>query len=157
MVMELWRRNTSTDQNPTHTYTTPGQYTVSLTAGNNDGNNTLTQTNYINIIYPVPVASFTANITSGTAPLNIQFNDQSTGNITSYNWSFGDGATSTEQTQHTHTPHPEPTKSQKQSQDQEEQHTNTKQPHHNKLPRTNRKLHSKHHQRNKPFKCTIHR
>ena len=89
--------NTSTIQDPTHIYNTPGTYTVTLTAGNNDGNNTITQTNYINIGYPAPIASFTTNATTGTAPLNIQFTDTSTGNINTYNWDFGDGTTSTEQ------------------------------------------------------------
>ena len=40
---------------------------------------------------PAPVANFTVNITSGSAPLAAQFNDTSTGSPTSWNWSFGDG------------------------------------------------------------------
>jgi PKD repeat protein len=44
-----------------------------------------------------PVASFTANPTSGTAPLTVQFTDTSTGSPTSWSWNFGDGATSTAQ------------------------------------------------------------
>ncbi len=42
-------------------------------------------------------ADFTANVTSGYVPLTIQFNDQSTGTPTSWNWDFGDGSTSTVQ------------------------------------------------------------
>ncbi|MFY1642828.1 PKD domain-containing protein, partial [Methanoculleus bourgensis] len=49
---------------------------------------------------PVPVhpptANFTANVTSGTAPLTLQFTDTSTGDPTTWFWDFGDGATSTE-------------------------------------------------------------
>ncbi|WP_292489682.1 GH25 family lysozyme [Methanoculleus sp. 10] len=45
---------------------------------------------------PTPVASFTANATSGTAPLPVQFTDLSTGDPTTWSWTFGDGATSTE-------------------------------------------------------------
>ena len=45
----------------------------------------------------VPVANFTSNVTNGSAPLSVQFNDTSTGNPTSWNWSFGDGQTSTVQ------------------------------------------------------------
>jgi PKD repeat protein len=37
-----------------------------------------------------PVANFTANITSGIAPINVQFNDTSTNSPTSWNWNFGD-------------------------------------------------------------------
>jgi PKD repeat protein len=43
-----------------------------------------------------PVADFSAIPTSGNRPLNVQFSSQSTGNITSYLWDFGDGSTSTE-------------------------------------------------------------
>lgn len=42
-----------------------------------------------------PVANFTANTTSTGAQSNIQFNDTSTGNPTSWKWDFGDGKTST--------------------------------------------------------------
>ena len=87
--------NTSTDQNPVYTYNTPGNYNITETVTGPGGNNT--QNNIITVNYPTPIASFTANTTSGTAPLNIQFNDQSTGNITEYYWDFGDGNTSTDQ------------------------------------------------------------
>ena len=40
---------TSTDQNPTHTYTSPGTYTVELTVTNENGDNTLAQTDYITV------------------------------------------------------------------------------------------------------------
>ena len=46
---------------------------------------------------PGPTAGFTANATAGPAPLAVRFTDASTGNLTSWNWFFGDGATSTEQ------------------------------------------------------------
>jgi PKD repeat protein len=42
-------------------------------------------------------ANFTADPTSGTEPLTVQFTDESTGSITSWSWDFGDGGTSTEQ------------------------------------------------------------
>ena len=45
----------------------------------------------------VPVANFDASATSGNAPLSINFINSSTGNITSYAWTFGDGTTSTSQ------------------------------------------------------------
>ncbi len=41
-----------------------------------------------------PLANFTASPTSGQAPLTVQFTDVSSGNITSRQWSFGDGGTS---------------------------------------------------------------
>jgi PKD repeat protein len=42
-----------------------------------------------------PVAGFVADRTNGTAPLTVQFTDQSTG-AASWLWNFGDGATSTD-------------------------------------------------------------
>ncbi len=47
------------------------------------------------IAYTVPVANFTASTVSGVAPLAMNFIDQSTGSITTYAWTFGDGTTST--------------------------------------------------------------
>lgn len=42
------------------------------------------------------VAGFTADPTSGPAPLPVQFTDASAGGATSWSWNFGDGGTSTE-------------------------------------------------------------
>jgi len=52
-----------------------------------------------------PVAAFTANPSSGVAPLTVQLDasasSDSTGTITEYNWNFGDGQTATgKQTSH---------------------------------------------------------
>jgi PKD repeat protein len=46
---------------------------------------------------PAPVADFTADRTTGQAPLSVQFTDASTGTPTSWQWTFGDGTTSTQQ------------------------------------------------------------
>ena len=56
----------------------------------NDGiaNGTTVFSNLLNVTGIAPVASFTSNITFGTAPLAIQFNDTSTNTPTSWNWSF---------------------------------------------------------------------
>jgi PKD repeat protein len=40
---------------------------------------------------PPPTADFTANPTSGSFPLTVQFTDKSTGTITAWDWNFGDG------------------------------------------------------------------
>ncbi|MEQ8675554.1 MAG: PKD domain-containing protein [Aggregatilineales bacterium] len=44
---------------------------------------------------PPPTAVFAANPLSGNAPLNVIFTNLSSGSITSYFWTFGDGFTST--------------------------------------------------------------
>jgi PKD repeat protein len=82
-------------QNPTHTYTNAGVFTVVLTASNEDGNSTYTDT--ITVNQHPPVASFTANPTTGKKPLTVQFTDTSTYSPTSWSWRFGDKGTSIEQ------------------------------------------------------------
>ncbi len=95
--------NTSTDQNPQHTYAAPGTYSVTLTATNEYGSDYELKTDYITVYGPVS-AQFTATPTGGTAPLTVQFTDLSTGGPTSWSWTFGDGNTSTAQNpQHTYT------------------------------------------------------
>jgi hypothetical protein len=50
-----------------------------------------------------PVASFDATPTTGTAPLPVTFTDTSTGQITSWQWDFGDGeSANTEDSAHTY-------------------------------------------------------
>jgi PKD repeat protein len=83
-------------QNPYHLYKIPGVYTVTLTVNNNAGADTLTMTDLITVT-SLPVAGFTANATSGTSPLAVEFKDTSTGGPTSWSWTFGDGGTSDEQ------------------------------------------------------------
>jgi PKD repeat protein len=86
--------------NPSHVYTTEGNYSVSLTATNLGGSNSTTRNWYISttdISLHVPVASFASNVTAGIMPLSVQFNDTSTQAPTSRSWNFGDGNTSTAQ------------------------------------------------------------
>jgi predicted outer membrane repeat protein len=82
----------SAEQNPSYIYTNGGTYTVSLTI-TNGGQDKITKTNYITVTTP-PSAAFSADVVTGTAPLTVQFSDQSTGDIDSWSWAFGDGGTS---------------------------------------------------------------
>ncbi len=83
--------------NPTHVYSIPGVYTVTLTVSGPGGTDTLTRTNYITVTAPPPVAGFTAAPTSGIRPLTVSFADTSTGMVSAWLWDFGDGITSTVQ------------------------------------------------------------
>jgi PKD repeat protein len=86
----------STQQNPVHIYPEAGNYTVTLTASNAAGNDTITKARYINVITSQkPVANFWGYPRSGNAPLNVTFTDNTTESPTAWNWSFGDGTYST--------------------------------------------------------------
>jgi PKD repeat protein len=88
----------STLQNPTHTYATGGTYDVTLTVTNAFGSNTLTRTGCIVLTNPPPpVAGFSANITTGSCPVVVTFTNQSSGQVNSSLWDFGDGSNSVAQ------------------------------------------------------------
>jgi len=89
---------TSTEQDPTHTYTQNGTYTVTLTV-TDDGSAIDTDTTNATVDDIGSTADFSAMPTSGDEPLAVSFTDLSVSydGITSWNWSFGDGETSTEQ------------------------------------------------------------
>ncbi len=84
---------TSTGQNPVHEYTAAGTYTVTLTAENGFGSATEVKEGYISVTAPPSAleADFTADVTSGYAPLNVHFEDLSSGDVVGYAWDFGDG------------------------------------------------------------------
>jgi PKD repeat protein len=85
--------STSTAQNPEHTYSAPGDYTVCLTASNSAGSDMTCMTVSVSINLS-PVAAFTYAVVLGGA---VEFTDVSTNDPTSWFWDFGDGNTSTEQ------------------------------------------------------------
>jgi PKD repeat protein len=92
-VWDFGDGNTSTDQNPTHTYTSSGSYTVLLTVSNQC--NTDMRTREVTIELQ-PVAAFgTSQSTTGCADYTINFTDNSTSNPTAWNWSFPGGTPAT--------------------------------------------------------------
>jgi PKD repeat protein len=91
----------STEQNPSHVYTTSGssitnKYTVTLTAINVNGDDKETKVDYITVTQ-TPIAEFTVDDRQGKAPFIVKFHDLSAGSPTTWAWEFGDAATSTEQ------------------------------------------------------------
>jgi parallel beta-helix repeat protein len=84
----------ATARNATHTFAVPGKYKVTLTV--TDGGDNVTQkTGYITVLVQSPTANFTANVTAGSWPPCVQFNDTAFSDIfngpTAWQWSFGDG------------------------------------------------------------------
>lgn len=86
---------TSTQENPNHTYAQSGLYTVTLIAYNNSGSDTVIKVDQV-LVDPSPVASFNSNPDPPTeliAPADIFFNNISV-NANTYHWDFGDSTTS---------------------------------------------------------------
>lgn len=92
----------SYDENPSYTFTTAGNYSVNLTAGNEYGYNITPFSAFVNVsannVTP-PLAAMAIDTAprSGTAPLTVYFIDGSWHTPTSWNWSFGDGNYSSDQ------------------------------------------------------------
>ncbi len=79
--------NTSTLENPTHLYNSPGTYIVTLIASN--GIDTDDDVSTI-VVYPTPIVDFIYNISGDT----VQFIDQTPGGIAQWSWNLGNGTTS---------------------------------------------------------------
>jgi PKD repeat protein len=85
----------SSEENPTHTYTTSGEFTAILTI--TYGDFTSIDKDFITVSSLSPVAEFSGSPLIGAAPLIVAFNDASTEFPTSWLWDFGDSGSSTEQ------------------------------------------------------------
>ena len=80
--------NNSTQQNPTHTFSGCGTYTVTLIVTNSNTNSDTTQRTVNVLCNPVP--NFTVSGTTGCAPYCAIFTDQTQGSPSSWSWDFGD-------------------------------------------------------------------
>lgn len=82
-------------ENPGHTFAQAGNYTVTLIVTGGDGCRDTVQR--MIVVNPLPVAAFSNISAAGCGPLPVPFMDSSyisSGNIVSWNWSFGDGGVS---------------------------------------------------------------
>ncbi|WP_440945303.1 PGF-pre-PGF domain-containing protein [Methanosarcina sp. T3] len=97
--------NESATPYATHVYENPGKYTVTLYLDNRGGNSIITKYHYITVTDPnATVTDFSANVSSGPAPLVVLFTDTSTGPApSSWLWDFGDGINSKHPMNATHT------------------------------------------------------
>jgi len=84
-----------TDDPPvTHAYDTRDVdgYSVTLTVTNDDGSDSFTIDDYVKV-YEQPVAAFSGTPLSGIGSLTVDFTDESTGDIDTYEWDFDGNAT----------------------------------------------------------------
>ena len=84
-------------RHPTHGYGGDGNYSVTLTVTDDDGDDA-SISKQVNVATPPPNVDPVANFSSSCAGLTCAFTDQSTdfdGSVTGWSWTFGDGATST--------------------------------------------------------------
>ncbi len=93
---------TSTQRNPTYSYTSAGSYQVTLTVTDSAGlTDSITKTVTVSegeVVNQPPTANFTYSPSSPQANETISFTDQSSdpdGSVVSWSWAFGDGSTST--------------------------------------------------------------
>lgn len=77
----------SQQQNPVHSYSSPGKFSVTLIASNYGCSDTLKKTNYVNV--RPPIAKFDTSFLCND-PLKRNFIDKSIGAKT-WHWNFGDG------------------------------------------------------------------
>lgn len=85
--------NSSTQSNPTHTFTSVGTYTVVLLSGNPNTCNKVDSSKHVIHVLPSPVADFTWSPNPPEPNTPNTFTNLSTG-ATKYLWDFGDGTTS---------------------------------------------------------------
>lgn len=104
-VNYLWNfgdGNTSTSASPTHTYSTSGNYSVTLYANNNFSYTCADSTN-MNVVTNTCVANAGFTLTPSGTPQNWNITPFDPSNIASALWSWGDGSTSnTLYTSHTY-------------------------------------------------------
>lgn len=89
--------SSSTEQNPTVSYSLPGSYAVTLKVANQNGSNTKKIADYIKVesTNQIPVADFTiSGSTSISEGANVNFFDASTNTPSTWSWSFPGGTPS---------------------------------------------------------------
>lgn len=85
---------TDTGASVSHIYEEKGVYSATLTVENAYGQDSLTRTGLVQV-EELPSADLYADVTSGNAPMAVNFSNLTEGNVDAWFWDFGDGQTST--------------------------------------------------------------
>ena len=85
--------DSSSSANPSHSYSSPGTYVVTLIAGNSCGSDSYTDTIEVTTNATPPFPSFSVSPNPVCPGTPVQFYDWSWPTPTSWEWSFGDGDT----------------------------------------------------------------
>jgi len=80
----------SSEQNPSHTYADSGSYGIHLEVIGPGGTSAIEKPDYIQVLATPFSADFTADPLNGESPLTVQFQDLSAGKVTGWQWYFGD-------------------------------------------------------------------
>ncbi len=96
--------NTSTQQNPIHTYADTGTYTVTLVVVNNITGCDHTTQHLVHLVSEKAVFYASDTVICRNSNINFTAYTFNAANVTAYDWTFGDGATGTgKNTAHTYT------------------------------------------------------
>ena len=81
----------SSEKDPLHRFEAPGLYTVTLESKGPEGTDKIERRAFIKVVGPdAPLADFRAYPRKGEAPLEVTFEDRSTGRVAEWEWDFGD-------------------------------------------------------------------
>jgi PKD repeat protein len=95
---------TSSQQDPVHTYSGPGTFTVTLSIGSPFGSIFRSKPITVTASGAPPSARFSWSPADPVEGVAVRFSDTSTGSPTSWSWQFGDGGTSSARSpEHTYT------------------------------------------------------
>lgn len=93
----------SSETSPSHVFISPGTWVVKLVCANACGADSISDTI---TVQNAPVASFSSDVTRGSAVLPVVFTGTATNDPTGWLWNFGDGGTATTQTAQHNYPQP---------------------------------------------------
>jgi len=90
-IWDFGDNTTSNAISPTHSYNTPGQYTITLIANDPNTCNLADTATFTINVFPIPVSNFTFSPDPPTENTPTSFNNLASPDATNFKWFFGDG------------------------------------------------------------------